>query len=455
MHKTLYKTGFLAYAILIVMATLFYKERTIFMDAAYHLFSILLNNDFAIQHNRFGAVVTEVFPVMGSKLGLSLKTIVILYSTGTMFFYFLCYFICGSVLRQYQYALLVLMFSILFATETFFWPYSELQQGCTMLIVMFAILNTKMQLALKYVLILVLTITLVFIHPLILIPASFLFIYLLLSKQVNAATREIVICFATFIALYFLKSHFSSTPYEAKASADSISGINTLLPQYFDLYSVKKFIADCRGKFIWIPIVFLGTLAYYIVKRKWLLLGLYVVTVCGLITIINLSYHYSEVPSFYIENLYLPVCILLATPAIFEILPMLRNKKVGVALLLLITISGTYRIYHHHTFYKNRLNWLRGFYTENKDEKLIVNQSHTPMGTLIFSWGTPYEFWLLSTLETGKSTSIIVTDNPDGYVYAAEEKKTFITTWGAFPYADLPKQYFRFTDTVSEYRVIK
>ncbi len=454
MHKTLYKTGFIAYVILLIMATWFYKERTVFMDAAYHLFHILMSNDFTIQHNRFGAVVTQIFPVTGSKLGLSLKSILLLYSTGTMFYYFLCYFICGTILKQYGYALVVLLFSILFATETFYWPYSELQQGCTMLLVMFAVLNTNIHPAIKYGVMLALTITLAFIHPLIIFPASFLFIYLLLSGRSNISNRALLLCFALFIITYLVKTIFFKPPYEANATAGINKTMLNLIPDYFNLYSVKKFVKDCFGKFMWIPIFALATTGYYIIKRKWALLFLYTFFVFGLISLINISYHYGDVPSFYIENLYLPVSIFLAMPVVFEMADDLRRKNIAIAILVIIIITGSFRIYNQRDFFKSRVDWLRGYYSDHAGEKLIVHQSHVPMGTLIFSWGSSYEFWLLSTLEQNKTESIIISDNIDALIPPPGKTTSFITAFGGHPYDMFPTKYFKLTDTVSEYTVI-
>lgn len=455
MQKTLYKTGFIAYALLLVMATLFYKERTIFMDAAYHLFHILMSKDFAIQHGRFGAVVTEVFPVVGSKLGLSLKNIMILYSSGTMFFYFLCYVVCGSLLKQYRHALIVLFFSILFATETFYWPFSELQQGCCMLIVMFAILSAEIQAVLKYALILVLMVTLAFIHPLIIVPASFLFIYLLLSGTVNTSKKELLIGFGLFLVIYCIKAKFFVPPYEVNATTGFRQKIKNLVPRYFDLYSVKKFVKDCLGKFIWIPVFTVTTIAYYIVKKKWILLAFYLLSIVGFVSLINISYDYKDVPSFYIENLYLPLAIMLAAPLIFEIIGDVNRKAIILPMFLLVVLSGSYRIYRQHDFFAARLNWFRGFYTENGSKKLIIDQSRVPMPTLIMHWGTPYEFWALSTLEQGKTASIIVTDNVDAMIPPPGKTTSFITTYGGFPYHSFPKEYFKFTDTISEYQVLR
>jgi hypothetical protein len=76
-----------------------------------------------------------------------------------------------------------------------------------------------------------------------------------------------------------------------------------------------------------------------------------------------------------------------------------------------------------------------------------------PTDTTIMNWGLVYEFVLLSSLQTNKeSRSIFFTENPDDYRWALPGKNSFITQWGVWQYTELPKKYFRFTDTGS-YRI--
>src|SRR5688572_1150130 len=104
-HKRLYLLGFLGYAGALILSLAFYEERTAFGDIAFHLFEIIRKDGFAIQNHRFGAILTEVFPVVGLKLGLSLSAIMKLYSSGYVLFYLLCYGICGLALKQYAWSL--------------------------------------------------------------------------------------------------------------------------------------------------------------------------------------------------------------------------------------------------------------------------------------------------------------------------------------------------------------
>jgi len=89
---------------------------------------------------------------------------------------------------------------------------------------------------------------------------------------------------------------------------------------------------------------------------------------------------------------------------------------------------------------------------ENK--KLIIPSSSVPVDTLMMTWASPYEFWLLSTASTNKTRSLFITGSPEEFSWALPERKKFITNWGLFDYHDLPRKYFILNDT-SSYKIRK
>ena len=70
-------------------------------------------------------------------------------------------------------------------------------------------------------------------------------------------------------------------------------------------------------------------------------------------------------------------------------------------------------------------------------------------------WGTPYEFWLLSTIEQHKTASIIIDADPLYRMWATRLNKSLLVNWGTYPYTDLSTRYFHFTDTTTTYTLIK
>src|SRR5436190_10258426 len=81
--------GTVTFLILGIMSLLFYKERVIVMDMAYYSFEIVRTGSFTMQNNRFGSILTQILPVIGVKLHLPLKTVLMLYSLNIALFPFI------------------------------------------------------------------------------------------------------------------------------------------------------------------------------------------------------------------------------------------------------------------------------------------------------------------------------------------------------------------------------
>ncbi len=68
--KVVLLIGIITYAILLLFSVFFFKERTVFLDVAFHIFQIVKTGDFTIQAGRFGAALTQIFPLASAKVGL-------------------------------------------------------------------------------------------------------------------------------------------------------------------------------------------------------------------------------------------------------------------------------------------------------------------------------------------------------------------------------------------------
>lgn len=455
--RAIYRFGFLVYLLLLVMAILFYKERMVFLDEAFYTFNILVKDNFSIEHNRFIAVFTEVFPLLASKLSFSLKGVTIAYSAGFVIYYALCYFITGTVFRNYRFALVLLLFNVLFVSHTYYWMLSELTQGVAMLVPLLAYMEGKSIRKIgiiRWLLVFAVLVTLVFAHPLMLFPVTFGLAFLLLHANTKDERWLYIFVGICFVVMVRLKMMFVKEAYDSQ-SMQSIDNIKALFPNYIDLYSNKAFLRNCFGKYCWIPICFLLTVFVYVRKAQWLKLGLYLLYIPGFLMLINISYYGSDVPEFYIENLYLPLGFLLALPFVFDVLPYFDKPAVSWTLVSLIMLTGLVRIYMLRQPYKGRIDWLRHTYASYTGRKVMVDEKLTPKGTLLMSWASPYELWLLSTIETDRSASVIIHPNLNEIQWMQSSKDAFATTWGQFAYRDLNKRYFKFNDSTNVYEQIK
>ncbi len=455
MYRKLYRQGFAAYAVMFVLALMFYKERTVFVDIALHLFAILVNNDFTIQNFRYGAAVTQVFPLMAGRLSLPLDIIMMIYSGCFVVYYALCYTICGGVLKNYKVALALLLSQTLFAAHSFYWIQSELPQGMAFMMVLFACLNNleerRLTVSAAVLLIILLTAT-NFFHPTLVIPALFVFAFMYLNNA--NAKRLIVVSAVAFVVIYVLKRFIFVNAYDHQALGH-LRNFKTLFPDYFFIASNGKFLRLCLNTYYWIPLSFVAIVWIYVYRRNWQKLLLFIGAFFGYLFLVNVSYPNGMETEFYMENLYLPLSVILAFPFVFDLMPVLEKKNLVAATVWAIILTGCVRMYLTHDIYTRRLNWERNFLRANMDKKLLVYPDKVPMDILLMIWSTPFEFWLLSTSEQGKTASIIISERPPEHEAAVGSTKSLITTWGVYQYQELPEKYFNLTDTVTSYTVIK
>ncbi|MEN9522114.1 MAG: hypothetical protein RL065_491 [Bacteroidota bacterium] len=446
-------SGILTYCILIALSILFYKERTVMFDTAFQLFQILINNDFAIQVNRFGSAITQAFPLFASRLNFSLQHIAIVYSVGYQVFYLASFLIVLLVFKNTKLAWVNLLFTIGITTHTFYWIQCELVQGVIFTIVFLAyieyVLQHKKVNLVFYIVSPLFLITIVFFHPL--LPFVLLFSVLFLMLQYRQYSKTMFGVIVLFIALYFIKSIFFKTTYDSSAMG-GLNNFKWLFPNYFIIQANKNFIRYCIHDYYFIPIIFSVVAVFYLYKKSFIKLLLFGSFFFGYLLIVNVS-HQGGGDQFYLESQYLVLMFLLGVPFLYDVLPNMKNSFIAKAALLIIVSIGFIRIYYTHYQYTERLNWYQQTITQvNKipTQKVIIKQSNVPMQKIILSWGSAYEFWLLSTIEQKKSASIIIAEQNAEFDHLINKKNVFIGKWEQVPYSEFRnKNCFLFNDTCS------
>lgn len=455
-EKKLYFIGFLPFLVLLSLSWIYWQERTIFIDIAYHLFALLKDQHLAIQNHRFVAVLTQAFPLLGAYIGLSLRATAQLYSVSFVGFYLFCYIVCG-LLKQYKAGLVLLFIQLILVTDTFYWIQSELPQGLAVLIVLVALILSKTQQKtvklIRFALIILTTVTVVFAHPLLLFPLLFCLLFFYVEKDLNIQKEALIFVAAIALASVIIKSVFFKTQYDSE-SMNHAKNLIERFPNYFRNYANKRFLIDCVKKFHWLAILGIATVLFCWKKKDWKGLLLIAIFFSGYLLLINTSYPDKGTTPFYIENMYLPLAIFIALPFVFLVLPKIKQPVVTTGYLILI-LTAVIRIQHYHQAYTLRLNWEKDFLANHKHEKLIVDQHLVPMGILQMIWGTPYEFWLLSTIENEQTASLIIAEDANTLEWTTHSNNEWLSTWGTFKYNDLPRRYFKFSDSISNYRIVK
>jgi hypothetical protein len=451
-YKRLYLIGILGYGIALILAFIFYQERTEFGDIAFHLFEIISKGSLAIQNYRFAAAGTQIFPLIGYKASLPLTTIMQLYSCGFVLFYLLCYCICGFVLKQYRWGLILLFINTLFASHTFFWIQSELPQGLAILCVFFALSDAYPHQKWSLLLQLVLLCVLAFVHPI--IPVVFFFILLFLWLSKHFTTRRTLTMSAIFSLFYVVKTFLFRSTYD-HGSMGAIKNFRKLFPDYINLDSNYRFIHLTMTHYYWIPIAIIGISIWYFYQKNWHKLLLFLSAFFGYFLLIQVSFPNASTADCIRENLYLPLAAIIALPIVWDVFHTGRYKSLALGFTLLVVLTFCVRVLYTLPIYAERLQLLTSYVDTHRNEKIIAKPNAAGMAGQPLIWATPYESWLISTSRYNRTASIVLTDSIDFYNGMLSGKEMFISTWGYHKYSTLPPKYFILKDTINTYKVLR
>lgn len=447
--KGIYYTGFLVFISLLILSILFYKERILFLDPAFQLSYMIRDGGFAIQVNRFVAIVTKIFPFIALKLSLPVTYVVLIYSMSFVIVNFIIFLLILRGLKNAKWALFLLLFNILMISHTFYWPAIELNQGIAVMILLFALIdkNSVLNYKLNLLVLVILVPTVIFSHPLIVIPFVFLSAFMYLFKRENLNIHNFYIVIILALVSFIINKLFFRNWYD-DMNMSRLTNFIDYFPNYFDIKSNRDFLKYVLSDYIVSFVLFISISVYYFYKKQILkLIFIWVFTICY-IFLVNISFP-EGVDHFFAESKYILLSIFIITPLVFDFYDMLRVKYL-FGILIVVIIIRLFHIVEVHDLYSARLDMLRNILkkTENfKNKKLILYEDDFPDDTLIMSWASAYEFWLLSAMKPGQQRSILIDENPDRFDSLLNKNDVFLEEWRVYKYDLFPKEYFEFNDT--------
>jgi hypothetical protein len=454
--------GIATYLLLAAMAAVLFLERTVFADIAFHTVTILKQKSLFIQNQRFVAAFTQVFPLAAQSAQLSLKGVLMSYSVGFIAYYGFVFLACTLWLKQWKMGLVMLLLSTLMVTDTFYWIQSELPQGLALLTLTFALMlrykTPERMSGWALGLLFVLWFTVAYAHPMLAFPIFFMLVFFWKRNPARAAVHPtLVTASAVFVLLVLLLKNKVLGPagYDSEAMS-RVSNLQKLFPNYFNLASNRDFLRWCLTDYYLLPIGFFTNTAFYVWQKKWFKLLLFSSFFLGYLLLVNVSIPESF-HRFYLENLYLPLSLFVAVPLVFDVLPHFGKKgdwpRWGFAVLAVFLAARLLNIGIAHRPWMARLDWQREFLREHAG-KLLVPENSVPMKQLFMSWGSSFEFMLLSSLENPNETRLIAIDeDPNRFAWATERPRAAITEWEVWDYEQLPHRYFNPQDSTL-YRIL-
>ncbi|MES2701882.1 MAG: hypothetical protein V4649_04540 [Bacteroidota bacterium] len=464
--KTLSKIALAAMAVLLVGSVVCYHER-MFADTAFIGFSIINNQEFAIQHGRNGAFISQLIPMLGAKLHLPLKALLIGYSVGFNLFFFAVAAVLVYAYRQYKLAILMALYYVLFITHSYYWACTEVSLAIAW---MFLLLGTllyfgkrKIHPAITLVPFVLLAYCTISTHLITLIPTAFLWLYFILDKDEWPYSLKQSILFtavlAAVVAVRSLSTAASHHPYENSIVHDVTHFSIADIIHTFSSPVVTTFF-NRVATIYWpaIPVFIAGIIALFRQGKK--LLAVYsIVAVLGYIVIMGLAYGNldNNVLLFHIEAEWASLAVIAAAPFVTAFLPAINARMAVVALSLLFVVRFLYignacSLFHWRvTFEQKVLAEMR----KKGISKMAIVETAELREKLMLTWALPEETMLLSAEagEMPQRTFFLVNPDDKDALQTAADPKMFKSAFGPIDKRGLNATYFAI-DTTTPYKVV-
>ena len=461
-HKSYAIIALCCQIILLIGSLIYYKERMLFSDAPHVLFKIINENKLQIAENRYGSFITQLFPLIGARMHLSLSALTLLYSASFNLFFLGTSALLTFKYKRYDLTLLLTFYLTLFVSDTYFWTNNEVHQGITWLMIAFAVSNymkqkerPKIVVAAVFILLAALAI---WTHPLVMLAALFLWFFYLIDKGNKYFSKgELIIYSVVLLGLSFMKFYqgmhhgYDSGKIEfvTQLKAD---GLKTILsaPQ------LHSFVKHCITNYWLVLLLSAAGLMSLIKEKKYLLAACTLVASCGYILLICVTYREVKDWLFYMESEYMPLSIICCAPFVYYTLPTLKKQFTLVLLTLVFSIRLGY-IQHSSKLFTDRVATLHQIKVQMKKHgltKAIVTQSENANQQLIMNWGTPVESIVLSKLDGEvPQRTFICADSGMLKGFNTTSKDTLLGCFEKVPASSINGGYF-VMDTTSVYSTL-
>ena len=408
------KLVLLLQVLLLVGAIVFYKERCLFIDTPHGLFNMINDNAFQVGESRYGSYLSQLLPFVALQLHAPLWCIMMLFSASCYLLFIAITLLLVFRYKNYNLAILFGLYTVLFVSDTFYYPPSE---GIALLMMSFGMVLFMAARKRSFLIVLPVFIFLFYLsiwtHPLVMLPAIFLWFFLWLRggswpfKPSQAITMTIILLCLAYRKYYLGVHHgYDSTRLENVAgfSLQKLSWIFT--NGHFNF-----FMNSCLTNYWLSAIIFIVGLVALAWQRKYLLLiyslgfvAAYVVLLC--ITYPGASTQYR----FYLEFEYMPLAVICAAPFVYYVLPLLNSRKVVITLAVIFSIRLVY-IQRSAHFFTDRVTLISSINEKMKEKhlaKIIIPDTGGKTDSIfLMTWATPVESFMCSKLNGGRPSKNI------------------------------------------------
>jgi hypothetical protein len=409
-----------------VLAIIFYRER-LFADSSYFLFQPINNGWFSIEHKRFLLAACQVLPLIGSYLGFSLKTLLILYSLNHVVFFLSLFLFLAMGLNDTYGGMAIIAILLFNSLRLYVMPYLETWYATGLAVILFSILKQNKKSLGFIALAALLEITIIFSHP-----ENFILVIMLLllfiphkREEWSALNIRSTVFILTVVLLASAIYKFTTLDaYENSHIGWALSPGNTSVPVLkMILDSILQLSKALIGDFK-IPLMLLSlSLASYIITGQLKRAAIVVLAFTSCVVLINFLFAEKTV-TMYSSIHYIPVVAITVISFFYDALPSYSNKIRNITLFTLFGIIVFRSLEQVHAMKQFTCS-------VEMTEKLITNCDKTG-GNKFFvkvpGFISPYVDWtypvqtLLLSAERGRDKCRTIASDEDTMVIPAAKK---------------------------------
>ena len=393
--------------LLLVGAGYWYLERTLYVDPSFVVFEVMYTGKPVISEHRYGAFVTQAWPLLAHAAGLPLAAVLWFYSVSFYVFYLAVLLLLGLRYRQYGLGVLFACYFTLTVSDTYFWPNNEIHQavgwGMWYLgLYRYADLVRGFT-PLKHGALALLGILALNTHPLAAAPLGFLWVYLWVADGRRWSADFAIQCMILLagLALRYYLSH------DSWYDGYKLRGISTLswtsFWAGFSSGHARTLAAGWWPGYVALPLVLLLGLSALLRRRKWLL-ALLTVGACLLyagLVFVTYPASFDRELLFYLESEWLGLSLIAGAPFCLQWVTGAQRTPAVMLVVGLLFTGSVLRIAGSSAYFGRRLANLITLTDELAaagQPKVSWAQGEELAAYFGLRWGLPTETLLLSGL---------------------------------------------------------
>lgn len=451
---------------LAVLSVLFYKERMLFVDPCWIVFNIINTGTFCIAEHRYGAFITQLYPVIGVHLGWSLRSILIIYSASFYIFYLAAAIITGYVCRQHWLSILLVIYLTLFVSDVYYWPNNEVHQGVAWMVLflgyyIYTVQRTQTNI-IQHIVLFLLAFLSIFSHLIVVLPFTFLWLYYHIVQHIKLESllkNRLFIWYSLLIAaLVGARYLLSSSGWYDSIKLQRIHDISLLaIIQSFSSGQSQSFLQLLLNNYWIILPFFLFGLLFLLKNKRYFKLALLMIYTATYYVLICITYPdaFGRSLRFYMESEWMALSIIMMAPFVIDMIPAFRQKSLATSLLVIIFSIRMFYILQSFPYFNARYTALEKItaHLQAQDIKkaLIVQDTNTSDSIFIMDWGLPAESMMLSVIKGYEPPVTFKVITPDFII--TQPRDSFYSCFDLQAITWLNNKYFQL-DTTQNYIII-